>query len=120
MTQWTDVERRLERIRKMASMMDDKYSVPGTKIRFGIDSLVGLIPGIGDLATAAAGLWLIAEAYRLKASWGVLIRMLFNFTVDSILGLIPIIGDVFDVYWKSNRRNAILLENFLRARSPNH
>lgn len=120
MAQWNDVQRRLERIRKLAGMMDDKYSIPGTRIRFGLDSLIGLVPGIGDFATAAAGFWLIVEAFRLKASWGVLIRMLLNFSVDSIVGLIPIAGDLFDVYWKSNRRNADLLEKFLRDRSLKH
>ena len=117
MEQWKDVERRLERVRKFAGMMDDNFSVPGTKIRFGIDSVVGLFPGVGDFAMAVAGLWLVGEAYRLKVSWIVLIQMIINVVVDSTLGAIPIVGDVFDVYWKSNRRNADLLEKFLRDRS---
>lgn len=108
--------RRLERVRKIAGMMDDSFSVPFTRIRFGWDSLIGLVPVVGDATTSIAGLWLIVEAFRLRASWGVLLRMLFNFFLDSTIGLIPIFGDFFDVYWKSNRRNAELLATFLQRR----
>ena len=116
MSQWEEVERRLQRVRRFAGMMDDKYALPGTRIRFGLDSLVGLLPGAGDAATAIAGLWLIAEAFQLKASYGVLIRMCVNLLLDSTLGAIPIVGDVFDLFWKSNRRNAEMLERFLKQR----
>jgi hypothetical protein len=114
---WDEIERRLERVRKFAGMMDDRFSIPGTRIRFGIDSMVGLLPGVGDFATAVAGLWLVREAYRLKVSSIILIRMIVNVVIDSTLGVIPVVGDFFDVYWKSNRRNAELLEKALRDRS---
>ncbi|MCA9136471.1 MAG: DUF4112 domain-containing protein [Planctomycetales bacterium] len=117
MSQWEDVERRLQRVRKLAQLMDDKFAIPGTRIRFGLDSLVGLFPGAGDAATAVAGLWLIVEAARLKAPRGILVRMGVNLLVDSTLGVIPVAGDVFDLYWKSNRRNAALLEEFLKRRN---
>lgn len=117
MSQWTDVERRVERVRRFAALLDDKYAVPGTRLRFGLDSLVGLVPGVGDAATAIAGLWLIAEARRLRVSRGVLVRMCMNLLVDSTLGAVPVAGDVFDLYWKSNRRNAELLERYLKQRS---
>ncbi len=94
--------------------MDDQFHLPGTRIRFGIDSLVGLLPVAGDAVTTVAGLWLIAEAVRMNVPRGVLLRMLINLGVDSTLGSVPLVGDLFDVYWKSNRRNADLLEQFLR------
>lgn len=116
-SQWNDVEQRLKRVQKFAQLMDDRFAVPGTRLRFGMDSLVGLIPGAGDAATAVAGIWLIVEAARLNASRGILLRMCFNLFVDSTLGAVPIAGDLFDVYWKSNRRNAELLQRFLEQRS---
>ncbi len=116
MSQWKDVERRLARVRKFAGLMDDKFALPGTRIRFGLDTLVGLLPGVGDAATAVVGLWLIGEAFRMKASTGVLIRMCGNVLIDATLGAVPIAGDLFDWYWKSNRRNAVLLEKHLKKR----
>lgn len=116
MSQWKDVERRLVRVRKFAGLMDDKFALPGTGIRFGLDTLVGLLPGVGDAATAVVGLWLIGEAIRMKASTGVLIRMCGNVLIDATLGAVPIAGDLFDWYWKSNRRNAVLLEKHLQKR----
>ncbi|QDV83517.1 hypothetical protein TBK1r_24590 [Stieleria magnilauensis] len=116
MSQWKDVERRLARVRTFAGLMDDKFALPGTRIRFGLDTLVGLLPGVGDAATAVVGLWLIGEAFRMKASTGVLIRMCGNVLIDATLGAVPIAGDLFDWYWKSNRRNAVLLEKHLQKR----
>lgn len=95
-------------------MMDDQFRIPGTRVRFGIDSLIGLLPGIGDAVTTVAGLWLISEAIRLKVPRRVLVRMLVNLGIDSTVGAVPLAGDLFDVYWKSNRRNAELLEKTLR------
>lgn len=111
-----DIERRLRRVRRVASMLDDQFKIPGTRIRWGIDSLVGLLPGAGDLATAAAGLWLIGEAVRMQAPKRLIARMLWNLLIDSTLGSIPILGDVFDLFWKSNRRNVDLLENHLATK----
>ncbi len=101
----------------MAEFMDDKFVVPGTRIRFGMDSLIGLLPGVGDAATAVAGIWLIIEGARLGVPFWTLIRMLMNLGVDVTVGSIPVLGDLFDVYWKSNRRNANLLEKHLPPES---
>ncbi|MCO8121564.1 DUF4112 domain-containing protein [Stieleria sp. TO1_6] len=114
MDQWKDIERRVARVRRFASWMDDSFSVPGTRIRFGLDSLIGLIPVIGDFATASASVWLVVEAVRIRASTAVLARMASNVLIDLTIGALPVIGDLFDVYWKSNRRNAILLEKHVR------
>ena len=118
MSDWNDVQRRVERVQKFAQLLDDKYAIPGTRIRFGLDALVGLIPGAGDAATAAAGLWLIVEAYRLGVSKGLLARMVVNLIADSAIGAIPLVGDAIDVFFKSNRRNAKLLEEHLKKKYP--
>lgn len=115
MTTQQATERRLARIRRVASLMDDQFRIPGTGFRFGVDSLVGLLPVAGDAVATAAGLWLIAEAVRMNVPRRVLMRMLVNLGVDSTLGAVPLVGDLFDVYWKSNRRNADLLEQWLRG-----
>lgn len=115
--QWDDIQRRMDRAKKFASWMDDTFAIPGTKIRFGLDSLIGLLPGVGDVATAAAGVWMIVEAVRLRIPLGVLIRMLINLLVDLIGGTIPIVGDLFDLWWKSNRRNADLMQRYLQSQS---
>ena len=117
MSQRDEVHQRLKRVNQLAKMMDDRFSIPGTRIRFGLDSLVGLIPGLGDSATAIAGLWLVAEAARMKVPRMTIIKMLINVGIDFVFGLIPIFGDVFDVFWKSNRKNATLLEQHLKRRS---
>ena len=116
MDDWNAIECRIARVRKFAQLLDDKYSIPGTNIRFGLDALVGLLPGAGDAATAIAGLWLIVEAYRIGVPMTLLFRMLINLLADSALGIIPLLGDVLDVFWKSNRRNANLLEDYVRKR----
>lgn len=116
MERWEDVQRRVERVKWFASWMDDKFALPGTRIRFGLDSLLGLLPGVGDLATGAAGLWLVVEGWRLRLPFSVLVQMIINLIIDMAGGAIPIVGDLFDVYWKSNRRNADLLQRWLEKR----
>ena len=93
--------------------MDAQFRIPGTPIRFGLDGLIGLIPGIGDTLSAATGIWIMVEAYRAGMSKPALLRMFANIFVDVIVGSIPIVGDAFDVYWKSNLRNAAILEKYL-------
>jgi hypothetical protein len=100
-----DAERR---IAFMARMLDDLVTIPGTRQRFGVDSVVGLIPGIGDLASAAVGAWIIVEASRFRLPGVVLARMVINTVVDFLIGAIPLLGDLFDVVFKSNSRNLAL------------
>lgn len=105
--------RRLRRIRGIARLMDTAIRIPGTGIRFGADSILGLIPGIGDAGSALVGLVIINEARRLGVPNPVLFRMLANIGVDTLGGSVPIIGDLFDVYYKSNWRNLeLLLDHF--------
>ncbi|SMO36717.1 DUF4112 domain-containing protein [Gracilimonas mengyeensis] len=96
--------------RKYAELLDSRFTIPGTEIRFGIDPLIGLITGYGDLAGAALSVYFMYFATRLGAQSGVLIRMFVNVLADLAIGVIPVLGDLFDVGWKANIRNAKLLE----------
>lgn len=104
---------RLRRVQRVAHWMDASMSVPGTPIRFGLDSAIGLIPGLGDISTAAVSGWMLHQAHRSGVPKRKLARMAANIAVDLAIGAIPLVGDVFDVYWKSNLRNARLLEKHL-------
>jgi hypothetical protein len=105
----------LTRAKAVASVLDDAIRVPGTDIRFGIDPLVGLVPGLGDLLGGAASAYIILEAARAGAPASVLTRMALNVGVDTIVGGLPIVGDLFDFAWKSNTRNVKLLARHLEV-----
>jgi len=105
--------RRLSRLRTVATVMDTAIAIPGTNIRFGADSLLGLVPGIGDFAGALVGLAIVNEARRLGAPRHKMAKMIANIGVDTLVGAIPLLGDVFDVYFKSHRRNVqLILDHF--------
>jgi len=94
--------------------MDSAYRVPGTSIRFGWDPIVGLVPGVGDAATASFAVAILYHAYRLGVPGIVLARMMLNVLVDLAAGLVPVAGDIADIAWKSNRLNFALLERHER------
>lgn len=96
--------------RKFAELLDSQFTIPGTKIKFGIDPIIGLASGIGDLAGASLSIYFMVYAAKLGAKSSILIRMFLNILADLTIGAIPILGDIFDVAWKANLRNAILLE----------
>ncbi len=100
-------------IDKLAELLDSKFRLPGTGFRFGLDSLIGLIPGVGDAITGGLGLWIIHRARQEGASGFLLVRMVWNLLVDMVLGAIPLIGDIFDFAFKSNTKNAQLLQRHL-------
>ena len=101
------------RARALARLLDSAVTVPGTNIRFGADSLIGLIPGVGDLAGAVLSGYIVLVATRLGAPASVVARMLLNIGVDTLVGSVPVLGDLFDVAWKSNQMNVALLERHL-------
>ena len=105
----------LRRARVVASVLDDAIRVPGTDLRFGIDPLVGLVPGLGDLLGGAASAYIILEAARAGAPASVLVRMALNVGVDTLVGGLPVVGDLFDFAWKSNARNVKLLARHVEA-----
>jgi hypothetical protein len=99
-------------IRQLARLLDEVLRIPGTNIRFGLDAILGLIPGAGDVAGGILSAFIILQAARLGAPGSVLARMVMNVAVDSIVGAVPVLGDLFDIGWKSNTRNAALLERY--------
>jgi hypothetical protein len=105
--------RELRRLHELASLLDSAFQIPGTSFRIGWDSLVGLVPGIGDAMTGVLSAAIVARAAQLGVPRGVLTRMGLNVAVDVIVGAVPLIGDVFDVVWKANKRNVRLLERYL-------
>lgn len=102
-----------ERLARLAFLLDSALRVPGTNIRFGADALLGLVPGLGNLATTALSAYLILEARRLGVPYGLLLRMVGNVALDSVLSAVPIAGNIADVFWKANRRNMALLNRYL-------
>jgi len=110
-------EQRLAQVRFIARMMDDQFRVPGTNLRFGLDFLLGLFPGLGDAATSIISLLIVHHAWAAGASKLTLARMLGNVGIDFLVGSVPLFGDVFDFAWKANRKNARLLEAHLSSRS---
>jgi hypothetical protein len=101
--------------RTIARLLDSAVGVPGTGIRFGLDALLGVVPGIGDLAGMVLSGYLVLLGARLGVSRAVLLRMLANVAIDTVGGTVPVIGDLFDVAWKSNMRNVTLLERAIGA-----
>jgi hypothetical protein len=104
--------------RVLARLLDDAIPIPGTEWRIGIDPLLGLVPGIGDVLAAVLSSWLVVIAARLGAPRVVLARMGLNIAIDAVAGVLPILGDAFDVGWKANARNLRLLEGWLERPGP--
>ena len=113
-----EVTERVRRLRAIARLLDARFGIPGTPLSFGVDSIVGLVPGIGDSATALISLYLLVEAHRLGVRPATLLRMGWNVAVDLGLGAVPVLGDIFDLLWKSNLRNIDLLEADLARSAP--
>lgn len=106
---------RIALARFLADLLDQRFTIPGTSIRFGLDPLLGLIPGIGDAIANLAGsaILLIAAQYRLPKI--ILLRMGLNVAFNALIGAIPIFGDVFSIWFRSNVRNVRLLERYVSA-----
>lgn len=102
-------------IERFAHWLDSQFSIPGTNIRFGLDVLLGLFPALGDLLPSIASLYILFAAQRYGVSRATLARMAMNIAFDYVAGSVPVAGDVFDVYWKSNDRNAALLAKHVQA-----
>ncbi|MGH7650229.1 MAG: DUF4112 domain-containing protein [Gemmatimonadaceae bacterium] len=94
-------------------MLDNSIPIPGTNWKIGLDPIVGLIPGIGDLIGALLSGYIVLEAVRAEVPAFILVRMLVNVGIDTLLGAVPAVGDVFDAAWKSNSMNVALLERHL-------
>src|SRR6187551_3055593 len=107
----------LKNMESMAKLMDSQFTIPGTNIKFGLDALIGLIPGAGDFATFLISGYMLTVLAQNGASGFVLARMALNVLIDSLFGSIPILGDIFDVAFKSNQRNMKLMhEHYVEGR----
>ena len=106
-------EQRLKRLDALAKLLDIAFILPGTKIRYGIDGIIGLIPVVGDLIATALSLWLVREARALGAPWHVTARMLGNVAIQGVVGTVPVAGDAFDVLFRANIRNVRLLRRWM-------
>src|SRR5919107_3136458 len=111
----TSEPRRLERLRSLGHLLDNSIAIPGTGFRFGVDSIIGLVPGIGDLVGGALSLYIVLEAARLGVPRALLFRMGYNVAVDAIVGGVPILGDLFDAGYKANLRNLALVHEHLQV-----
>jgi Domain of unknown function (DUF4112) len=110
-----DRVRSLARLKRLARIMDSALAIPGTRIRFGADSALGLIPGAGDAIGLGLSAYALIEAMRLGAPSRLIARMIGNVAIDTSLGAIPVAGDIFDLLFKSNARNLkLLLDHFER------
>ena len=106
----TEAESHLERFRSFAWLLDESIKVPFLPFRIGLDAIVGLVPGAGDLALGAMGAYALFVAHRLGAPPAVLLRMVGNLGIDTLGGAIPLLGDLFDAGFKANTRNRRLLD----------
>jgi hypothetical protein len=100
----------MQLLRHWQRLLDTRYRVPGTSIRFGWDPIVGLIPWAGDVVTALFACALVLQAHQMRLPKVVQIRMLMNVGIDVLVGIVPLVGDVADVFWKANSRNMAILE----------
>jgi hypothetical protein len=103
-----------ENLDMLAHLLDDWFRIPGTSIRFGLDGIIGLIPGLGDILTGLASCILVIAAWFRGVPYVTLLRMVTNLGIDVLVGSIPLLGDAFDIAWKANRRNYALMSRHLR------
>ena len=106
-------EQRLARLDAIAKLLDIAFIVPGTKIRYGFDGIIGLIPVVGSIIATALSLWLVREARALGAPWHITARMLGNVAVQGVVGAVPVAGDAFDVLFRANIRNVRMLRRWM-------
>ncbi len=104
---------KLELARKLARLMDAGFEIPGTRQRVGLDPILGLLPGVGDLIALGVALYIIFLGRQLGVSRFHLGRMLFNTVMDTLVGAIPVVGDAVDIFWRSNTQNIQILERHL-------
>ena len=112
----TDEHARLKRLRRLAWLIDGAFVLPGTRFRFGFNSIVGLLPVGGDVALGAVSLYIVYEAAQLGVPRPLLARMMANVALEVVGGSVPILGDLFDVVLKANLRNLAIIEQHVGGR----
>jgi hypothetical protein len=108
----------LEALRKVSQLLDSAFVVPGTTYRVGLDPILGLVPGLGDLVSPLFTIGMLWQARELALPRVVQLRMIFNVAIDSLVGAIPLVGDLFDFAWKANTKNMALLERYAQEERP--
>lgn len=108
----------LNRVRKLSRLMDTAIRIPVIGFRIGLDPIIGLVPGAGDLVSTAFSAYIIFLAARFGLPSGILTRMIFNIALEAVVGSVPLVGDLFDAFYKSNIRNLALLEQHLQVVEP--
>ena len=111
----TQLARQTRRVRILGRLLDNSIPIPGTARKIGLDPIIGLIPGVGDLVGAVLSGYIILEAARAEVPTFTLLRMLGNVGIDMLVGAVPALGDLFDAAWKANMKNVALLEQHLVA-----
>lgn len=109
----THRESTIARLRSLTHLLDNALPIPGTKFRIGIDPIIGLLPGGGDVAMSFVSSYILIEAARLGLPRSSLLRMLWNLILDALLGIVPMAGDFVDLAWKANSKNLALIEAHL-------
>ena len=112
-------EEKLLRLKRLSHNLDEAFTIPGTERKIGIDPIIGLIPGGGDLIGGALSIYIMHAGIRMGMPRSVIIRMFGNVALEFIIGCIPIIGDLFDAMWKSNQRNVKLIEDSIISEEKN-
>jgi hypothetical protein len=102
----------LEWLDRLSRLLDIAFILPGTNIRFGVEAIMRLIPGIGDAAASALSCFLLYEAHRLGVPRHIFVRMVVNVAVEGVVGAVPLLGDAFDVAFRANRRNVQILRDY--------
>jgi Domain of unknown function (DUF4112) len=108
----------LAALRWWAELLDSRFRVPGTQVRFGLDPILSLVPGLGDLASPVFTLLILGQALRQRVPRVVIVRMVLNALIDAAIGVVPIAGNIGDVFWRANLMNLALLERHARPGRP--
>lgn len=108
-------EAAVRRMRFVARLLDDSVRVPGTRLRVGLDPILGVVPGAGDAIAAALSIYIVLESARLGVPFLTLLRMVANVSLDFAVGSVPLLGTLFDAVWKANRRNLRLALSHLEG-----
>ena len=111
---------RLDRLRRLGYLLDNSIAIPGTRYRIGLEAIIGLVPGLGDLVGGGFSAWIILQAARLGAPPPLLARMGWNLLVDAVVGAVPLLGDIFDAGFKANMRNLALLDRHVEGPAASH
>ncbi|MEM6839411.1 MAG: DUF4112 domain-containing protein [Cyanobacteria bacterium P01_C01_bin.120] len=110
--------KQLDQIRRLTRLLDTAFKIPGLGIKVGLDPIIGLLPGVGDLATTILSAYIIFLAARFQLPKGMLVQMFLNVALEFAVGTVPFLGDFFDAFFKSNVRNLALLEKHLSDTAP--